>query len=80
METIEQIADDVVPSNGVEQKQDFPSLEQLDKMRNDLLTANAKKCADEIGAILEKYKMRLTWQTIIDDGKLVKNDMLIISR
>lgn len=69
-----------VETNGTEVKQDFPTLEELDKQLNDRKMENARKCSDELTALLDKYKMRLSCLTVVNDGKLERNEVIIIPK
>lgn len=69
-----------VDTNVAETPQDFPTLEELNRQRNEILKANGQACANEINAALGKYNMRISWRTTVEDNKITENVMIIIPR
>lgn len=70
-----------VETNGQQSKpEDFPTLEQLDEMRNKRLAENLKNCQKELAAIMEKYKVRFSCRVSIIDGNIEENNVIIVPR
>lgn len=75
MPTIGAIEVEEVQENG--EVKDFPSLEEINKMREKRIGENLEKCSKELAALLEKYNARITWKTVVDDGRITENIMLL---
>lgn len=69
------IAEEVEPTNG--EVKDFPTLDELDKMREKRMAENLENCSKELTALLDKYKVKIAWRTVIDDGKVTENVLII---
>lgn len=71
-------AEEVEPTNG--EVKDFPTLEEINKMREKRISENLESCQKELTALLEKYNVRLAVKVVAFDGQLQESSVMLIPK